>query len=153
MFLSLIKDSPGPVCLTSPFTVSRLVSVSAALSFVSGVGTSAWEFAHCGFGCGCKGKDEHSSWLPPNCLYSSSGSRITPVGKSLKTKQDWEGVSLSQHLPAQALIPIYTVCSQFSHKIITLVYWTPRLNLSLTFVHLCCHHLLGCCSAFFCMSV
>lgn len=49
-----IKVCPGPICLTSLFLFLKLshFSVSAVLCFVSKVGISAWEFSHCGFGCG-----------------------------------------------------------------------------------------------------
>lgn len=56
--LALSADQPFPLSLESG-------SVSTALSFVSEVGPSAWEFSHCGFRCGCRDKDEHYFWLPP----------------------------------------------------------------------------------------
>lgn len=147
-----VKACPGPVCLTSLFLfLQSLVSVSAALSFVSEVGISTWEFPGCRFRCGCKDKDEHCSWLPSKWFFS--GSRITPVGKSLKAKQDPGGVCLSQRLPALALSPLYTFCSHCSHKIITLVCSSQRLNFLLVLMHSYCHHLLYCSCIHLCVKL
>lgn len=130
---SSVKACLGPVGVTSLFLfLLSLVSVSAALSFVSEVGIAAWEFSGCGLGCGCKDKEEHCSWLPPKWVFG--GSRSTPVGKSLKAKQGPDGLKSAPVPPCPSLhSPLRMLCSLFSqdnHTCVFIPKAKPALNMN-----------------------
>lgn len=78
----LIKDCPGCLSDRLLFFFRSLVSISAALSFVSQFGMSAWEFSRCGFGCGSEDKDEHPpGCLPAACFLPSAAAQRNTCGK------------------------------------------------------------------------
>lgn len=150
-FTGLVKVHPSPVCLTSPFLLLlSLVSVSAALSFVSGVGGSAWEFSHYGLGVAAKTKRNITpGGLPSD---SSSGSRTTPVGKSSKAEQDPEEVCLPRCLPAHTFSPsMFSVLPLFTRSSHLFFFLSQRLNLLLMLIHPCGHRWL--CCFFICLYV
>lgn len=124
----LIKDCPGWLSDRLLFFFRSLVSISAALSFVSQFGMSAWEFSRCGFGCGGKDKDEH----PPGCLPAACSLPVRQRNTCGKVTADhgWRGreSGLSQHL--QRLLPS-PLCTQLSHEIIIPIYCSHGLHLDI----------------------
>ena len=144
-----VKACPGPICWPALSSFSGvlflyLLHCPLCLRWVPLPGSSLTAVL------GVVRRQRWTLLLAPSCA-SSRGNRITPVGKSSKATQNPEGISPSHWLPARAFIPLYNPRTHSSHKIITLSFWSQRLNLLLIWIHAGCHHLLCCFYVHFCV--